>query len=514
MRNTGPTTQREYELSANATLMSTTDPKSRICYANEAFVKVSGYSREELMGQPHNLVRHPDMPVQAFQDMWATLQQGEPWTGLVKNRRKNGDHYWVRANVTPIIRNGRTSGHMSVRTKPSRAEIDAAEELYRALREGQAGTCSFFKGLVVRTGLTSVLSWSQRMSVRWRIRSVLGAALPALALGAWALGLNGAAIAGFTGLVGAVLVLASTALEQQIAKPLEQLRDQALRVATGDSQEVQHLNRVDEIGMTLRTVGQLGLMFRWLLSDVSQQAEVVHDASADLVQSNVAMSIGVEQVAARVHETAESMAAMTTTLRESADAATEASALAGRARQTAEEGGRAVGDVVATMNGIASSSKRVSDIVSVIDSLAFQTNLLALNAAVEAARAGESGRGFAVVAGEVRNLAQKSGAASKEIRALIEANTEQTVAGAGRAASAGKTIDELVARVQAVSELFGRVSGAAVERGSSVAQVNEALAHLDALAQQSATLVEQDAAAAQGLQEQAAHLAQAVGVFR
>jgi aerotaxis receptor len=514
MRNTGPVTQREYELPDNATLMSTTDPKSRIRYANEAFVEVSGYSRDELAGQPHNLVRHPDMPAQAFEDMWRTLQGGEPWTGLVKNRRKDGDHYWVRANVTPIIRGGRTVGHMSVRTKATRAEIDTASALYRAVREDKAGDRRFFKGLVIRTGLAGVLSCPQRMSVRWRIRAALCAVLPLLGGGAWALGLSGGAAAVFTGLAGLALALASGILEQQIARPLEQLQAQALRVASGESREVQHLDRVDEIGMTLRTVGQLGLMFRWLLSDVSQQAEVVHGAAAELAQGNTTMTAGVEQVAAHVHETAESMAVMTSTLQESAAAAAQASELAALARQTAEQGGRAVGDVVATMDGIANSSKRVSDIVSVIDGLALQTNLLALNAAVEAARAGEAGRGFAVVAGEVRGLAQKSAAASKEIRALIEANTAQTVTGAGRAASAGKTMDELVARVQAVSELFGRISGAAVERGSNVAQVNESLTQLDALAQQSAAQVEQDAAAAQGLQEQAARLARAVSVFR
>lgn len=131
MRNNQPVTRREHELPAGVTLMSTTDPQSRITYANAAFIAVSGFERDDIMGQPHNIVRHPDMPCEAFEDMWATLKTGRSWTALVKNRHKSGDHCWVRANATPVIRDGRVAGYMSVRTKPSRSEIDEAEALYR-----------------------------------------------------------------------------------------------------------------------------------------------------------------------------------------------------------------------------------------------------------------------------------------------------------------------------------------------------------------------------------------------
>ena len=143
MRNNGPVTQREYELTEDATLMSTTDTKSRLLYANAAFVEASGFAREELEGQPHNIVRHPDMPREAYADMWKTLEGGEPWTAIVKNRRKNGDHYWVRANAMPVVQRGQTVGYMSVRTRPSREEVAAAEALYAAMREGRAGSVGF-----------------------------------------------------------------------------------------------------------------------------------------------------------------------------------------------------------------------------------------------------------------------------------------------------------------------------------------------------------------------------------
>src|SRR3990167_8548716 len=197
MRVNLPVTQREYEIPADAILMSATDTQSHINYANAAFISVSGFTREEILGQPHNLVRHPDMPEQAFADMWRTLKAGKSWTALVKNRRKDGDHYWVRANAAPVIRNGQTMGYMSVRTKPTREEITQAEDTYQAFRQGKAGQRAFHQGLIVRTGLWSWTSALQTMPVRWRLGlgvSVLGATGLAWA---FTLGLGGSALALF-----------------------------------------------------------------------------------------------------------------------------------------------------------------------------------------------------------------------------------------------------------------------------------------------------------------------------
>lgn len=153
MRNNQAVTQREVDYADDATLMSVTDLQSHLTYANAAFVKVSGCERAEIIGQPHNIVRHPDMPKEAFADMWRTLKGGESWSALVKNRCKNGDHYWVRANATPVRRNGQLVGYMSVRTKPGRDEVRAAEALYKDMREGRAGQRALHKGLLVRTGV-------------------------------------------------------------------------------------------------------------------------------------------------------------------------------------------------------------------------------------------------------------------------------------------------------------------------------------------------------------------------
>ncbi|WP_186144557.1 methyl-accepting chemotaxis protein [Burkholderia gladioli] len=513
MRNNQPVTQCEFEFPENATLMSTTDTQSNITYANEAFVKVSGFSPEEIHGQPHNVVRHPDMPKEAFADMWATLKGGEPWTALVKNRRKNGDHYWVRANATPVVRNGQTVGYMSVRTKASREEIAAADALYKDFREGNARR-RFHKGLIIRSGLMGWTSIVQTMPVRWRIRSMLLVLAPTLVIGAGALGLAGSALASFAGGASICLLLASWWLEAQISRPLEQMRDQALRVASGESQKAVHMNRVDEIGMTLRTISQLGLMFRWLIDDVSGQVRNIQTASSEIAQGNHDLSARTEQAASNVQQTAASMTQMTATVKSNAETATQANRLSGSASDAAERGGQAVSEVVTTMNDITDSSKKIADIIGVIDSIAFQTNILALNAAVEAARAGEQGRGFAVVAAEVRALAQRSASAAKEIKDLIGASVAKVESGSKLVDDAGKTMDEIVVQVKRVSDLIAEISSATTEQSSGITQVSQSVSDFDHITQQNAALVEQSAAASDSLKQQATRLVEAVSVFR
>ncbi len=514
MRNNQPVTQREYEFPDNATLMSTTDTQSHIAYANAAFIQVSGFEREEIQGQPHNMVRHPDMPKEAFADMWATLKKGKPWTALVKNRRKNGDHYWVRANAMPVVRGGQTSGYMSVRTKPSRAEIDAAETFYRAVREGKAGNRAFHEGLVVRTGLMGFTSLMQTMPVRWRIRNALLAGYALSVAAVVATGLGGVALATLSGVLALALGTAGLWLEAQVSRPLEHLLKQAIDVASGASTKTDHLNRVDEIGMAMRSVGQLGLMFRWLIDDVAGQVGNVQNASNEIAQGNNDLSARTESAAASVEQTASSMTQMQATVRNNADTARQAAQLSGTASDAAERGGQAVTQVVSTMEEITQSSRKIADIISVIDGIAFQTNILALNAAVEAARAGEQGRGFAVVAGEVRSLAQRSAEAAKEIKTLIGASVETVDAGSKLVNDAGRTMEDIVSQVKRVSGLIAEISSATNEQSAGINQVGDAVSHMDQITQQNAALVEQSAAASTSLRDQANRLVEALAVFR
>ena len=512
MRNNTPVTQREFDFDGTATLMSTTDPDSRLTYANAAFIHVSGFEKDELLGEPHNVVRHPDMPREAFADMWATLKSGQSWTALVKNRRKNGDHYWVRANATPVRRDGRVIGYMSVRTKPTRAEIGAAEELYRDFREGRSRERAFHRGIIVRTGVMRWASLLQLMPCRWRAR--IGVAVVALP------GMLAAALAPEAGVVGVAATLAVGAvlagwwLESQITGPLERLAQQAQGVAAGQSEEVPPLNRVDEIGLLARSINQSGLNLRALLDDVALQVEGVRTASTEIAQGNADLSARTEQSAASLQQTAASMAQMTSTIGNNAERTRQAEQLAQVAADRAAAGAAVVGRVNDTMQRIQTGSRRIAEITSLIDGLAFQTNILALNAAVEAARAGEQGRGFAVVAGEVRSLAQRSAAAAKDIRALIEESVQSVGAGGELVSQADSTIQDVVQRVRQVGTLVNEIAHATGEQSQGISQVDAAVAQLDQTTQQNAAMVEESAAAADSLRQQSLRLAEAIEAFR
>ena len=514
MRQEPPTTQREHELAANATLMSATDTGSRILYANAAFIEISGYPRESLIGQWHNVVRHPDMPREAFADMWATLQDGDSWTGLVKNRRLDGDHYWVRANVSPVKRHGEVTGYMSVRTRPTRAEVAQAEQLYKRFRDGRHGKLAFHKGLVVRRGWFSWRTVTQTLSTRWRLHlAILLAAAPGLGWAALGSG-SGLALTGSLLTMLAASVVAAWWLERQIVRPLNAILEHAASVAAGHPPPPVQMNRVDALGMLMRAVNQAGLNLRSLVDDVGGQLGGMQMASAEISSGNRHLSERTEEAAASLQQTAASMEQLSATVENNAQSAHEAASLARRAREVAALGGEAVNELVVTMQAMADSSGRIAEIIAVIDDIAFQTNILALNAAVESARAGEQGKGFAVVAGEVRTLAQRSAEAAKEIKTLIVASLDKVEAGSSLAAEAGQTMAEIVGQVRHVTDLIGEISVASTQQTAGIRQVGEAVADLDRVTQQNAALVAQCAAASDELKRRTLRLVDAVNVFQ
>ena len=250
------------------------------------------------------------------------------------------------------------------------------------------------------------------------------------------------------------------------------------------------------------------------LQQVRQAADAIRHASSEIASGNQALSMRTEQAASSIQETASSVEQIAATIRNSTEHAHQANDFAGQASRVAVDGGEAVGRVVQTMNGIQGSSRKITDIIGVIDGIAFQTNILALNAAVEAARAGEQGRGFAVVAGEVRTLAQRSAEAAKEIKQLITCSVEQVESGSSLVGSAGNTIGQVVEQVRRVTELVGQISNSGSEQNHGIVQINTAISQLDQATQQNAALVEQTAAAAESLSQQAQGLIRAVGLFR
>jgi aerotaxis receptor len=512
MRNNQPVTQREYEFDERSTLLSTTDTQSHIVYANAAFVNASGFTTEELIGQPHNLVRHPDMPPQAFADMWDTLRQGMPWSALVKNRRKDGDHYWVRANAAPVMRNGVLTGYLSVRTRPARADVQSAEALYQRFREGRANGLRFFRGVVVRSGALAWLSWNQRLSVGGRIR--LAMVLPGLGLALLVFPtLPGGQAWVLMGALAVLLVLASLWLQRQIAAPLRLVLQQARSVASGQAGGLTSLNRVDEIGMLLLTVNQSALNLRSLLDDVSSQASGVSVASGQIASGNDDLSSRTEQTAASLQQTASSMEQLVATMRQNAAAASHAATLARQASTAAGSGGEAMAAMARTMDQITRSSHRIAEFVEIIDGIAFQTNILALNAAVEAARAGEQGRGFAVVSTEVRTLAQRSASAAREIRELIDSSLVSIREGVSQVEATGSRMGEIVTQVSDLTRLITSVNAASVQQTAEMEQLNTAVGRLDEMTQQNAALVEESAAAANALNHQSQSMKSSVGIF-
>jgi methyl-accepting chemotaxis protein len=886
-----PVTNTEYVLKDTDSIVSKTDLKGAITYINGDFLRISGFTQEELIGASHNIVRHPDMPPEAFADLWRCLKAGSPWTGLVKNRCKNGDYYWVMANATPIYENGQLAGYMSVRSKPTQAQVAAASQAYQLFREGRAGNLRIQDGKVVKSTIFAKLNLFKNFNIKSRLAAVIAimAVLMLVIGGMGLLGMskaneglrtvfedrttplmdlgliidmanrvrtnaviaanapkpevavkasadtvtlddeiaklwtkyiattltpeekqltdsfgsqwktyvesrsrtmklavegdyaasreNAARDAGpkFTaaretlfklielqgrvaksefeaaqarydntrntiiGLIVTGIVLAlwlGISLIRAITRPLEVAIGHFGQIAQGNYNNTINIERHDEIGKVIESlksmqiklgfdvaeanrvadenlrikigldnvstgvmiadndrniiyvnksvvnilgkaeadirkqlpnfsvadlVGtnidtfhknpahqaqllstltttytasmdlggrsmvvsaspvineqgyRLGAVAEWqdrtaevavekevasivegavmgdftrriemqgkegffkqlgvgmnqllqtsetglnevvrvlgalsrgdltekitteysgtfgqlkddsnttveqlkeIVGQIKEAVESINTGAKEIAQGNQDLSQRTEEQASSLEETASSMEELTSTVKQNAENAKQANQLAIGASDVAAKGGAVVGQVISTMDSINESSRKIVDIISVIDGIAFQTNILALNAAVEAARAGEQGRGFAVVAAEVRNLAQRSAAAAKEIKTLIGDSVDKVDNGSKLVQQAGSTMEEIVTSIKRVTDIMAEISAASIEQSSGIEQVNMAITQMDEVTQQNAALVEEAAAAAESLEEQAQNLSQSVSVFK
>ena len=310
-------------------------------------------------------------------------------------------------------------------------------------------------------------------------------------------------------------ILAGAAwLIHAIKQPLLQANELAARIAQGDLSMQIDTSRGDEFGDLMKSLAAMNESLGRMVHQVRQSTDSIATASAEIATGNNDLAQRTEQTSSNLQSTASSMDQLTTTVQQSADNARQASTLAANASSVAERGGAVVQQVVRTMEESNTSSKMIADIIGVIDGIAFQTNILALNAAVEAARAGEQGRGFAVVASEVRSLAQRSAEAAKEIKMLIGTSVDKVASGTKLVSDAGVTMSDIVQSVRKVADVIGEITAASNEQSSGIAHVNQAIGNLDQMTQQNAALVEESAAAAESLREQASQLAQAVSVFK
>ncbi|MEW6728747.1 MAG: methyl-accepting chemotaxis protein [Pseudomonadota bacterium] len=488
MKKNLPVTGVATDFPSNMTLISSTDLKGVITYVNEDFKKVSGFDDKELLGKSHNVVRHPDMPPAAFEDLWASLKAGKPWLGLVKNRCKNGDHYWVEAHVTPLFAGGEIVGYESVRVKPEKDHVERAERLYKAIWKGKTP----FKP-----------SWLD--SIHHRLLLIFSLALVALGVA----GLSHVSDALFIALLLLLggLTLALTAWQ---LSPLGRLGELARSVSYDPITLRAFTGRLDETAQAEMAIRMLQANNRTILRRIQDNAHQVSENAHTVSHAESDTSASVAQQQARIDQTATAMREMSLAISEIARVTAEAAHAANEADRKTHEGRevvlRAVNAVAAmaeevghteqTIELLAKDSQDIGSIINVIRYIAEQTNLLALNAAIEAARAGEQGRGFAVVADEVRSLALKTQEATTQIQTMINRlqeraheavramhhDEEQAQGVVALARAADQALEDIARAVSTIHEMNTQVAAAVEEQSAVSGDISENIAAVRDLA--------------------------------
>lgn len=522
MKKNFPVTQTECPFPKGEYIVSKTDLKGITTYANNTFVKICGFSAEELIGKNHNVVRHPDMPPQAFAWLWNTLKDGRPWRGVVKNRCKNGDYYWVDALVVPVRKNNQTIGYMSVRTEPTREQIAAAEPLYKSLKASGAGIPepSRWKRISLRTRLVglivAMILLQGAAGLIWLLGDMLG--LPKDATNSLLMVLG-------IGVIAAAITLAI--LQNTVLAAINRTTRYLDQISQGDLTGDIPIHRLDELGklndglITMQThlkvmmaeiaemagtVGDNAKNFSREMEGVYRQSEQQSDSVSNIAGTMVEMSASVKEVAGSAQAAAEAVG-------ESGDELRKVTAQMHQSRAASHAVVSTVSEASGTMLNLFQSIHQIGTITRGIKEIAEQTNLLALNAAIEAARAGEMGRGFAVVADEVRKLAERSRIQTEEIGRTVAAIQAATQIAVGSMDSAGEQVKRTDAEMDVTeSELLRtaehgrRIVGMAQQIASASAQQSQASEEVSADISRIAAAIEANLASVAQTRERAAGL--------
>ena len=494
----------EYPLLADQFLIPRTDADSKISYVNRTFLDVSGSSEAELLGATNELFRHPDMPDAVFADIWNTLKGGSIWSGIMKHRRKGGDFFWVQATISPMLADGRLLGYTTVRTRPEPALLHHTAAYALMRKSGRAGGLRLHGGALRRTGLAGCFDRFARPTL---------AARPTMVMACSAAGLFCLAALPNSGPVAvwlvALLFAAQLGTGWRLRRVLQQLLPAHELCPKFGAGNLSLPATAPPHGALDGLAGSLSIMqqsLRELVRQVGGGSASVAAAARAIDEGNRSLACQTEQQAAALQQAAATMAQLAGTVRQNAAGAGEAKKLAGATVALATRGSDAVQLLADQLGQMAAGAAGIAEFIGVIDGVAFQTNVLALNAAVEAARAGQQGRSFAVVAAEVRNLAQQIGI-------LIKAATGQIAEASRLGAQATLTLQEVAQAAHVVSDLGGRIAIASAEQSDGIAQLHQAVAHMDEATQRNAAHVEELLATAAELAGQSWALNNTLAVF-
>jgi methyl-accepting chemotaxis protein/aerotaxis receptor len=514
MRKNFPVTDDEYPVSDETLIVSRTDLKGRLTYVNQDFIDAAEFTSAELMGKPHNIVRHPDMPPEAFENLWETLKLEKPWVGAIKNRRKHGGFYWVLATASPIRENGQVTGYTSIRTKLPADQRALAEEVYAAIRENRPHHYKIDAGIIRRRSIFDRFGLFTR-TIRARLVTMIALQVAFLCAAA----VLGAAVIGgtsgllLTGLSAAGVVIGGFAGRQTLRAfegPMRHLNETMLNLVQDKFDNRIEIKRDDEIGEALRNLQTVQTLIRFSREEINatqHRAEAQRKTDMTKIADSFEAAIG--EIVQAVASAATELEAAATTLASTADRAQEFAAqvangseeassnvnsvasateemsssvreIGRQVQESAQMAGDAVGQVHSAtdrISALSSAAARIGDIVEIINNIAGQTNLLALNATIEAARAGEAGRGFSVVASEVKALAEQTAKATGEIGQQIsgiQASTQESVA----------AINQIRGTIEQLSGISSAIASAIEEQGATTQEVARNVQHAAQGAQQ------------------------------